>query len=136
MGPPRPTAAFGWFLAAALSSAACGRQDSQIQQRRDALESLGATTHAVVDAWLDGHISGTYTQVALQRTFRLVEQERAALASRPEALIDRRGADLSDAADEFERRLAALLQAVRGADAVAARTHLANIALDDGVARR
>ena len=125
----RQARAVGWFLALALSSAGCARQDSRIQQHREALDSLGATTHAVVGAWLDGRVSGTYTQVALERTFLMVERERAALASRPEALIDRRGADLADAADSLSRTVAALLHSVRGADGAAARAQLANIPL-------
>jgi hypothetical protein len=114
-------------LAVAVSSTVCGRQDSEIQQHREALQSLNATTQALIAAWLDGHVSGTYTQVALQHTFRLVEQQRAALASRPEALIDPRGAEVANAADNVERTLAALLQAVHRADGMAARTHLADI---------
>src|SRR5205809_4580055 len=110
-----------WCVAALLGACACSRQDAQLQQHQEALASLHATTHFVIDAWLRGNVSGTYAETALQRTLRLAEQERTALTARPQLLIDRRGADLSDAADGFERRLATLIHAVRGADGGAAR---------------
>ena len=110
-----------------LASSACVRQDARLQQHRDKLESLGATTAAIAEAWLRGSVSGTYTCTALEQTYRLVEQERASLASSPGALIDTRGAQLSQAAEALSRLLAAMLQDVRGADAGSARRHLAAI---------
>jgi hypothetical protein len=110
-----------------LSLAGCSRHDWQIQQHQEALQSLGSSARVIVQAWLDGQVSGTYTQTALEQIFRLIEQERAALASRPEMLIDERGARLSDTADHLERLVAAMVHAVRGADAAAAHRHLANI---------
>jgi hypothetical protein len=81
-------------------------------------------------------VSGTYAHVALQQTFRLVEQQRAALARQPEALIDPRRAELANDADDVERTLAALIQAVDRADAAAARTHLADMPVGQAAERR
>lgn len=112
-------------IVAALMSVACASQERRLDQQRKALHSLESTTRALADAWLAGHVSGTYTQTALERTFLLVEQERSALASSADMLIDPRGALLSDGADELARALAQLIRDVRSADAAAVRSHLA-----------
>lgn len=111
----------------ALSSAACHRQDVKLQQHSEKLASLRATTTAVGEAWLAGDVSGTYAHTALEQTYMLVEQERTALAATPQALLDPRGAALSQAAERHSRLLALMIHDVRGADAEAARRHLADI---------
>ena len=112
---------------ALLALPACARQDQQLQQHKEAFESLGATTAAIGEAWLDGAVSGTYTRTALAETLKLVEQERAALAATPEMLLDPRGAALSQAAERLSRLLAQLTGDIRAADATSARRHLAGI---------
>jgi len=134
MGPViAPTEAMGpsWcVLIAALLCAfttACNRLDDQLQHHREKFESLAASAGFIGNAWLSGSTSGTYTATALSQTFLLVENERATLASTPDALIDRRGAELSDSAEALSRVIAALLDDVRGADAAAVRQRLATI---------
>jgi hypothetical protein len=105
----------------------CGRQDTRLQQHREKFESLGATTAAIGESWLAGSTSGTFTVTALNQTFLLVEQERAALASSPEALLDPRGAELSQAAESLSRLIAQMQQDVRAADASSVRRRLANV---------
>ena len=112
-------------LVAAVASSACSRHDRRLQQHQKVMQSLGSTTHAIVGAWLTGQTSGTYTQTALERTFRLIEQERTAVASTPETLMDQRGARLSDMADQMSRLVALVMNDVRVADGAAARRHLA-----------
>lgn len=86
--------------------------------------------HAIAGAWLDGQVSGTYARTALERTLRLAEQERTALA-RPHLLIAERGASLADTADHLARVIAAMMDGVRGADADAVRHALARLPIHD-----
>jgi hypothetical protein len=85
-----------------------------------------------VEAWLSGSVSGTYTCTALEETFRLVEQERASLATAPRNLSDPRGARLSQAAEQLSRLLARLILDVRAADASSARAHVAEVPISPG----
>jgi hypothetical protein len=114
-------------LMLALSTAGCSRQDSRLEQHTKNFASLGATVTMVTEAWLAGQLSGTYTRTALEKTFQLVEQERTALAQTPQALQDRRGARLSQVAEQLSRLIATLLLDVRGADGDAARRHVSDM---------
>ena len=106
---------------------ACARQDARLQQHKDKFESLGETTAAICEAWLRGDLSGTYTRTALRQTFKLAEQERTALAASPEALLDPRGADLSQSAERLSRLIAILIHDIEGADATSVRERLTHI---------
>ena len=83
----------------------------------------------MLSAWLSGDTSGTYTATALEHTLALVEQERAALASQAERLVDPRGGRLADSADELSRVLALTIEDVRAGNAESARHHLAALPL-------
>ena len=113
--------------AVTLASAGCSRDDQRLQAQREALESLGESTAAITEAWLAGDVSGTYTSTALQQVFVLVEQERRSLTAAPATLLDPRGAQLSEAAEQLSRLLAAMLHDVRAANASAMRQHVASI---------
>lgn len=115
------------IVAVALAIVGCSRQDERLQAHREKFESLGSSTAAIAEAWLAGSTSGTYTNTALQQTFLLVEQERHALASSPDTLLDPRGAELSQAAECLSRLLAAMMYDVRAADAQSVRQHLTMI---------
>jgi hypothetical protein len=118
-----------------LSAGACARQDARIQQHQEKLESLGSTTAAIGRAWLGGDTSGTFTRIALERTFLLVEQERSALAGSPQALADPRGAHLSQAAERLSRLLAMTINDVVAADAGSVRRRLTEIPLASSARR-
>jgi hypothetical protein len=105
----------------------CTRQDTRLEQHKKNLESLGATTKVIADAWLSGDVSGTYARTALDQTFYLVEQERAKLASRPEMLQDARGAALSEDAEQLSRLIAAIIGDVGSADDQSARQRLTSL---------
>ena len=69
-------------------------------------------------------MSGTYALTALDRTYLMVEQERAALTASASMVIDERGASMADSASELARHIAVMISAVRSADAGAARQQL------------
>jgi len=114
-------------LAAVLLCSGCSRQDARLEAHKKSLESLGATTKVIAEAWLSGDVSGTYTRTALEQTFYLVEQERARLASTPEMLQDRRGATLSQDAEQLSRLIASMIGDVDTANGDAARQRLASL---------
>jgi hypothetical protein len=116
------------FVAAACAIG-CSRQDTQLQQHKESLESLAATTAAITHAWLEGDVSGTYAITALERTFTLAEQERAALVAVPAMLQDPRGAYLSQAGEQLSRAIAGIAADVRDANGQQARGHVADIPL-------
>ena len=107
--------------------AGCARQDTKLTQHQKAFESLQSTTTAIAGAWLDGHTSGTYTRTSLERTFQLIEQERAALADSPQMLSDPRGAQLSQVAEQMSRVVALMINDVTAANGAAVRKRLADI---------
>jgi adenine-specific DNA methylase len=111
---------------ASLVLTGCAREDAQIRQHHQAFESLGSTMAAIDEAWLAGHLSGTFTVTALEQTRLLVEKERTALAASPTMLADPRGAELSRAAERLSRTLADTARDVRDADADAVRRDLAH----------
>ena len=100
-----------------LAFSGCGPQDERLQQHHEKLESLTASAIAVGKAWLSGSTSGIYTRAALEEIFTLVEDERAALASVPETLLDPRGAKMTQSAERLLGVLAAMQHDVRGSDA-------------------
>jgi hypothetical protein len=114
------------ILAIALGAGACSRTDRQLQQQREKLDSLSASTTAIADAWLAGSTSRTFTTTALEQTFVLLETQRQALAA-PNTLVDQRAARLSQAAEAHARLLAAMMHDVRAADARAVREHLSKL---------
>jgi hypothetical protein len=118
-----------WVCAAlvGLSVSACASRDTQLRQHQEKLESLGSSTITIAEAWLSGSVSGTYAVTALDQTFVLVEQERSALAAEPDALVDPRGAALSDAAERLSRLIAVMRHDVQAADGRSVRQHLAEV---------
>jgi hypothetical protein len=120
------------LAAAVYTTPGCSRQDAQLQQHKEAFESLGATTEAIGRAWLSGAVSGTYTRTALAQTLLLVEQERTALTAAPAALADPRGAALSQQAEKLSRLIAGLISDVRDADGQSARIRLASVPIKPG----
>jgi hypothetical protein len=115
------------FLAAMVFSGACTPQAQRIEAHREVFESLGATAALIVQAWLAGDVSGTYARTSLETTFKLIEQERATLASKPQTVADPGGAILSQLSERLSRLVAQLAQDVTAADGRAARAHLSQI---------
>jgi len=110
-----------------VGAVSCSRQDERLEEHKEKLESLRSSAAAIGEAWLAGSTSGIYTNTALEQTFMLVEQERTALTSTPDALIDPRGAQLSQAAERLSRLIATIIDDVRAARAASVRQHLTEI---------
>jgi hypothetical protein len=117
-------------LIVALGSPGCGAQDSRLPQHEEKFESLGSTTRAIAEAWLAGNVSRTYALTALEKTYLLVEQERSALASAPQVLLNPGGARLSQAAERLSRLLAVMMHDVGAADRTSVRRHLVEIPIE------
>jgi hypothetical protein len=115
------------LIVAGISVAGCTSQSDALDQHQEKLESLRASAAAITEAWLGGAVSSHYTGTALEQIYLLVEQERAALASKPRALADARGAHLSDASDRLCRLLALMMLDVEHGDASALREHASKI---------
>ncbi len=111
----------------AMVTTGCTRHDERLRQHREKLESLAASTNALGKAWLSGRTSGTYTRNALAHVFLLVEQERNSMTSRPDALVDPRGAQLSQSAERLERLLATLRHDVSVSDVQSVRRTLSSL---------
>src|SRR5215203_3833212 len=109
------------------TSSACSRQDKKLREVSDQLTSLRATTTALGAAWLAGDISGTYTSTALDQTFALIDRQRMSLDASPRAVVDPRGARLSQAGERLSRLVAVLQEDVHRSDADSARRHLAEV---------
>jgi hypothetical protein len=116
---------FSCALAIVLTG--CSSTQSDVQQHAEKIDSLRASAVAVINAWLAGDASGTYTRATLQRTFQLVEQERAAVAATPEALALPAANSVARAGEDLARVLAALSDAVRRGDGASARRHLGDL---------
>lgn len=108
--------ASGIVLTIAVVTSACSGQEAALHQHQEKLASLTASTTVIANAWLAGSTSGTYTSTALERISTLLENERAALASNPQLLVDSRGATMSQSAERFSRLLAAMQRDVRVSD--------------------
>jgi hypothetical protein len=114
-------------IIAAMALAACTSQSDALEQHQEKLESLGASSAAIAEAWLGDTVSSKYTSTALEQIYQLVEQERTALAAKPQALADARGAYLSAAAERLSRLLAVMMQDVAHGDPAALRDHASKI---------
>jgi hypothetical protein len=122
------TAAASWIGVAALSVtlAGCRSVESNIEQRRDKIESLAASTRMIVEGWLTGSTSRAYTMTALEQMLRLADEERHALAS-PEMLVRADGAALSKTAEQLSRAIAMFSESVRTAQDASVREQLARL---------
>jgi hypothetical protein len=113
--------------AMAVAFSGCTQHDERLQQHQEKLESLTASAIAIGKARLSGSTSDTYTRAALERIFTFVEDERAALASVPETLLDPRGAKMSQSAERLSRVLAAMQHDVRESDARSLRQRVSDL---------
>jgi len=112
---------------AAVAISACRSPDAEVQKHAQKIASLRATTLSITEAWLQGQVNGTYAEGALEQTFHLVEQERAAVASTPSGLARSRSNALAREAEAISRVIAALSQDVQSRDGVNARRRVGDL---------
>jgi hypothetical protein len=101
--------------------------DDRLAQHASKIRSSRATTIAVAEAWLHGDVSAVYAQTALEQTFQLVEQERAAVAATPQDLAKPDAGSLTRDAEELSRELAAMSRDVQTADGATLRRRLSEL---------
>jgi hypothetical protein len=109
--------------------AACGSTRTTIEQQREKLESLGASTRLLADNWLAGRLPERYTGTAFEALYDQVEQQRSTLAAARDTLADPDGAALSAQAEQLSRTIAAMRQDLRRHDDEALRRRTAAIPL-------
>jgi len=109
---------------AAVTISACGSPEVALQKHAQKVASLRATTLAVTKAWLQGDVTGTYAEVALEQTFQLIEQERAGVAGTPADLARPHANALVRDTEVISCVIAALSRDVQGGDAANARRQL------------
>jgi hypothetical protein len=115
---------------AAVAISACRSPDAQIQQHARKIASLRATTRSVVEAWLQGNVTGRYAEGALDQTFELLEAERTAVAATPADLARPHANVLARDAEATSRVIAALSRDIRTGDGANARRHLGDLRVD------
>jgi len=103
---------------------ACSSPDAEVQKHAQKVASLRATTLAITHAWLHGDVSGTYAEGALEQTFELVQQERAAVAGTPSDLARPRFNAVARDTEAMSRVIAALTRDVQSGDGANARRYL------------
>lgn len=118
-------------LSASLFAGCASPQDT-IRQQREKLESLGASTQLLVDDWLAGHLQRRYARTALDALFQQVEQQRSALATKPETLADPQGATLSQQAEQLSSTIAGLEQDLERGDNSSLRARASHLPLTGG----
>jgi hypothetical protein len=127
-----PLAGGGRALALALlllvASTACRSEEDQLREHRRQLQSIRSTAIQVGDAWLAGQVSSTYAVAALEATSRLLEQERASLASHPERLARPPVAALLSEIDSTAHALGGLIDDVGVSNPGSVRERLASLA--------
>ena len=116
-------------LATAWDLAGCASQRATIEQQKEKLQSLAASTRLLTDDVLAGEVSKTYARTALDALFLQVEQQRAVLAAKPATLTDPVGAALSQQAEQLARAIAAMQADVQQQDNERLRRRLAALPL-------
>jgi hypothetical protein len=119
-------------LATACAFGGCASQQDTIQQQREKLESLGASTRLLVADWLAGDLSPRYARAAFDALYRQVEQQRTILAAAPAALADPQGAVLSQQAEQLSRTIAAMQQDLSRGDERSLRRRLVGLPFAEG----
>ena len=109
---------------AVVTISACTSPEREVQKHAQKVASLRATTLSVTEAWLHGHVAGTYAEGALEQTFQLVQQERAAVASTPSQLARPHSNAVARDTEAMSRVIAALTRDVQTGDGTNARRHL------------
>jgi hypothetical protein len=125
---PRGSRSWSAVVLVVALAAGCRSQQQILDEQREGLTSLRATTASVCRAWLDGDVSQTYAHTTLATLQDLLEQQREELMqSSDELLTDPAARSLSDAQGRLAHTLALLARAVDARDPDAVRVHLTAI---------
>jgi hypothetical protein len=125
---PRGTRFWSAVVLVVALAAGCRSQQQILDDQREGLTSLRATTTAVCRAWLDGQVSQTYAHTTLDALQELLEKQREELLqSSDELLTDPAARSLAQAQGRLAQTLALLARAIEAGDREALRAHLTAI---------
>jgi len=115
------------ILTVLTGSPGCSSAPDELLQHQRKIHSLKSTAALIGRSWTAGHVTSTFARTGLEHTFRLVEEERAALVrsaghgSRPSFSM------AIEDAEAASRTIAALEAAVQSGDRGAVQRHVSEL---------
>jgi len=121
----RPSAVL--VTALTLMLGGCTSPDARVKQHQDKLRSLAATTTSIGEAFAARNVSPTFARLALEQTFQLLQQERAAIAPSAQDLTKPETAALLRDSDAIAQQITVLVHDIDNGDRASAGGRLTDV---------